>query len=126
MVRVLSSAKTDPAILLKLYKIYIRPLFEYGSSAFVAASRTQLSRLQSIQNEAIRISLRLPKYIRSALLQEYSGMESIYERLTNLNKVLVQKMISCNPHVKSLVESYVPNNYSHLSPLDVIGISDIS
>ena len=61
VLRVLSSAKTEPAVLLKLYKIYIRPLFEYGSSAFVAASRTQLSRLQNIQNEAIRISLSLPR-----------------------------------------------------------------
>ena len=122
VLRVLSSAKTEPAVLLKLYKIYIRPLFEYGSSAFVAASRTQLSRLQNIQNEAIRISLRLPKYIRCSLLQEYSGMESITERLTNLNKVLIQKMIACNPHVRSLVENHVPDNYSHLSPLDVIEI----
>ena len=38
-------------------------------------------RLQRIQNEAIRICLKLPKYIRTKLLHEYASLEPIDERI---------------------------------------------
>ena len=63
VLRFLSRAGTKPTILIRLYKIYIRSLFESGSAGFISASKRELDKLQKIQNEAIRTSLRLPAYL---------------------------------------------------------------
>ena len=104
---------------MRLYKIYVRPIVEYGSAAFMSAPKTQLSRLQHIQNEAIRICLRLPRYIRTELLHEYAAIEPIFVRLLMLNGKLLHIMRLKNPHIESLVNDHVPpTDNRHLSPLD--------
>ena len=106
---------------MKLYKIYIRPIIEYGSIAFTTAPKSQLDRLENIQYDAIRIALRLPKYIRKSLLNEYASIQPIHVRLTSLNTKLLDIMKTRNDHVKGLVQNYsLPNDNSHLSPLDHI------
>ena len=106
---------------MKLYKIYVRPIIEYGSIAFLTAPKTQLDRLENIQNEAIRISLRLPKYIRKSLLNEYASIESIDDRLSTLSTSLLNKMTLKNEHVNGLVQNHMrPRDNCHLSPLDRI------
>ena len=104
---------------MRLYKIYVRPIVEYGSAAFMSAPKTQLSRLQQVQNEAIRICLRLPRYIRTDLHHEYAAIEPIFVRLLMLNGKLLNTMRSKNPHIESLVNDHVPSTDNrHLSPLD--------
>ena len=49
VLRVLSRAGTDGKTLIKLYKLYIRPLFEYGSAAFIAAPSEQRQKIQKTQ-----------------------------------------------------------------------------
>ena len=92
VLRVLASNGTDAPTLMRLYKIYVRPIVEYGSAAFMSAPKTQLSRLQHIQTEAIRICLRLPRYIRTDLLHEYAAIEPIFVRLLMLNGKLLNIM----------------------------------
>ena len=119
VLRVLSANGTDAPTLMKLYKIYVRPIIEYGSIAFMSAPKTQLSRLEQIQNEAIRICLRLPRYIRTSLLHEYASIEPVYERLKKLNVSLLETMKSKNVHIDKLVECHSqPTDNRHLSPLD--------
>ena len=77
---------------MKLYKTYVRPIIEYGSISFMSAPKVQLSRLEQIQNEAIRICLRLPRYIRISLLHEYASIEPIYTRISKLNLSLLETM----------------------------------
>ena len=43
VLRVLASNGTDAPTLMRLYKIYVRPILEYGSAAFMSAPKTQLS-----------------------------------------------------------------------------------
>ena len=119
VLKVLSANGTDAPTLMRLYKMYVRPIIEYGSIAFMSAPKTQLSRLEQIQNEAIRICLRLPRYIRTSLLHEYASLEPIFERLKDLNVSLLETMKSKNVHIENLVECHSrPTDNRHLSPLD--------
>ena len=121
VLKVLACHGVEPKTLMKLYKIYIRPIIEYGSIAFTTAPKSQLDRLENIQYDAIRIALRLPKYIRKSLLNEYASIQPIHVRLTSLNTKLLDIMKTRNDHVKGLVQNYsLPNDNSHLSPLDHI------
>ena len=54
VLKFLSRSGVEAPILMKLYKCYILSLFEYGCPSFVAAPKEQFSRLQRIQNDAIR------------------------------------------------------------------------
>ena len=121
VLKVLSRNGTNPTTLIKLFKSYVRPLSEYGSIAFLTAPKHQLRRLQQIQNEAIRICLRLPRYLRANLLHEYASLEYIDERLLHFNKSLLKTMTRHNCHIESLVKNHSCTSASNSkSPLDVL------
>ena len=121
VLRILAHNGTEPKTLIKLYKSYVRPILEYGSSAFIAAPKSQITRLQQIQNEAIRICLKLPKYIRTKLLHEYASLQPIDERILNVNKSLLKTMKTNNSHIESLIANHFHLlGNSHTSPLDII------
>ena len=80
----------ENSVLIKLYKTCVRPLFEYGNIAFLPAN---VKRLQQVQNEFIRLSLKLPRYIRINLIHEAAGLEMVENRLLDLNQGLLKKMI---------------------------------
>ena len=121
VLKVLARNNVKPECLLKLYKSYIRPLMEYGSAAFIATSATQLNRLTRIQNEATRISLHLPSYIRSNLLTEYSGIQPIKNRILSMNRILLEKMKKQNSHITELCTEKNDNFSQNLkSPIDIL------
>ena len=88
--------------LIRLYKTYLRPLLEYGSLSFLPARLTQL---QKTQNEFLRLSMRLPSYLRSDLLHQSAGLETIKERLKSLNCNLMKKMLAQEDIQKSVEKS---------------------
>ena len=120
VLRILAQNGTDPPTLMKLYQTYIRPILEYGSISFLSAPKAQHSRLQQIQNEAIRICLKLPRCIRTSLLHDYASIDPIFTRFLKLNKSLLNKMTIHNAHIKSLVSNHFHTPDIFLSPLDVL------
>ena len=120
VLKVLARHGVEPKILINLYKSYVRPIIEYGSSAFIATSTTQFDRLKRIQNEAIRVCLRLPRYIRSELLHEYASLEQIRDRLLKMNSSLLNRMKTHNDHIKNLCETN--SSYSDMQPRSPIDI----
>ena len=103
-------------VLIRLFKTYVRPLIEYGSICFLPAD---INRLQKIQNEFIRLSLKLPRYIRTSLIHEAAGIELVEKRLMDLNQRLLRKMTELET-IRTLVEksrAIVPLN-GYQSPLD--------
>ena len=102
VLNVLACHWVEPKILINLYKSYVRLITEYGSSAFIVTSTTQFDR--RIQNEAIRVSLRLSEYIRSELLHEYASLEQIRDRLLKMNSSLLIRMKTHNDHIKTFVK----------------------
>ena len=81
----------------------------------------QLERLQRIQNEALRICLKLPKYIRIKLLHDFASMLPVTDRLKIFNLKLLRTMRSYNPHIQDLIANHGSTITTNLqSPLDTI------
>ena len=123
VLRVLARNGVEPVVLLKLYKMYIRSIMEYGSFCFIAAPKIYLSKLQKTQNDALRVCLRLPSFIRIGLLHECASIETFEERMLKLNSNLLRKMYRHNPDIKFLVGCYFSEieNYSHnSSPISTV------
>jgi hypothetical protein len=79
----------DPKTLIGLYGIYCRPIIEYGSMVFVQISKTAMASLQKVQNDAIRICLRLPRYISIETLHKSACLPRVDERLLQLGSKLL-------------------------------------
>ena len=91
------------------------------SASFIAAPHTSLSKLQKVQNEAIRICLRLPRYIRIDLLHEYAGMSLIKERLEKINRDLLKTMVVQNDDIRDLLQHHKESQtILPKSPLDIL------
>ena len=123
VLRALARSGVSSPVVMKLYKVYILPLMEYGSPAFISTSKSNISKLQKVQNEAIRISLRLPRYISINLLHEYAGIEKIGDKLIDKSKLLLEKMSMQNEHIRELMEEHeLHANVPPRSPMDLLNI----
>ena len=132
ILRILAWGGTEPKTLIRLYKIHVRSIFEYGSVSFLHCPEATMDIMQKIQNKAIRICLRLPRYLSVRLLHESACLPTIRERLIQQGSSLIGKMRKGNPLVNELIEkheSLVLKNIiegrgnvvrSHRSPLDII------
>ena len=92
------------------------PSFEYGSISFLPAD---IKKLQQIQNEFIRLSLKLPRYLRIDLIHDAAGLQLLETRLKKLNSNLMSKLIrleSIENHVEKSLNTIPLNRYT--SPLD--------
>ena len=133
MLKLLAWGGTDPKTLIRLYKIYIRSIFEYGSICFLHCPDSTLNIMQKIQNKAIRICLKLPQYISVKLLHESSCLPMIKERLQELAKNTLSRMRLSNPLIRAMANKKEAQNIksirengltgvrrSHHSPLDFL------
>ena len=114
--KLLAKNGVDNRTLVRLYKVYVRPLFEYGSISFLPANTM---RLQKIQNEFFWVSLRLPRYLRNDLVHKSAGLSVLKDRLIDLDCQLMRKM-SAHEVIKESIQSSIDviasNHYT--SPLD--------
>ena len=122
MLKILAWGGTDSKILIRLYKTYCRSIFEYGCVSFVQAPDSVLEIMQRFQNKAIRVALRLPRYVRIDLLHKFASLPTIKERLHSLASSLLSRMMTNNELIKKLVEDRAKETYSqsYRSPLDVL------
>ncbi len=132
ILRILAWGGTEPKTLLRLYKVYVRSVFEYGCVAFLHVADSTLEILQKIQNKAIRIALRLHRYVSLKILHENACLPTVKERLHQLGLGLLGKMGKGNPLIKEVVKAKEADNLqavrlgqykfsrSHRSPLDIL------
>ena len=133
ILRILAWGGTEPKTMIRLYKVYIRSIFEYGSVSFLHCPDSLLEIMQKIQNKAIRICLRLPRYVSIKILHENSCLATIKERFVQLGSRMISKMIVSNPMIKEIVKEHeskilksirqhglVDGTRPHRSPLDII------
>ena len=132
ILRILAWGGTEPKTLLRLYKVYIRSIFEYGCISFLHIADSTLEILQKIQNKAIRIALRLHRYVSLKILHENACLPTVKERLRQLGFDLMVKMGKGNPMIKEVVQKKEADNIlavrqgvyeysrSHRSPLDIL------
>ena len=117
-----SKRKLDPYTGINLYKMYIRPLFEYGSIAFLTSSNTNINKLQKLQNSAIRSACYLPTYINKKILHSVAQIPTLSQRLLELNTKLLKTMVSHNLAIKELLAKYLTVSHikKYYSPLDLL------
>ena len=81
-----------------------RPIFEHGSLSTITTSNTIISKIQLLQNQSIRLALRLPKYISVKLLHDSSGFPYVKDRLLSRATRTLER-ISENPLVEESISS---------------------
>ena len=84
--------------LLHYYKACIRPILEYGSIVLLAACPSALTRLETIQNTALKVALRLPKHTKSELVRVESGCMSLMDRIDSLAVTAYSKFKANQPN----------------------------
>ena len=104
MLRILAWGWTEPKTLIRLYKVFIRSIFENVSISFLHCPDSALEGMQKVQNKALRTSLRLPRYVSLKLLHESARLLTVKERLIQLGTSLVARMTQNNPHIRNIVE----------------------
>ena len=120
--KLLSFGGVKNETLIKLYKVYVRPLFEYGSVSLIHIPG-EIERAQKVQNVFIRTSLRLPSYLSIELLHTAANLEMMHDRLLSLNNKLLGKMMRSEivQELHSTYETIIPFN-RFKSPFDVLTI----
>ena len=71
----------SPATLIQIYKQCVRPIFEYGFLSTITTWDYIMSKIQRLQNQFIRLALRLPKYIYPKLLHDSTCLPYVKDRL---------------------------------------------
>ena len=94
----------SPATIIQIYKQCVRPIFEYGTLLTIIASNYIISKIQRLQNKFIRLALRLPKYIRSKLLHDSTGLPYVKDRLVSCATKFLDR-IARNPLVEESISS---------------------
>ena len=95
----------SPSTLIHIYKQSVQPISEYGSLSTITTSDNIISRIQRLQNKFIQLSLHLPKYICSELLQDSSGLPYVKDRLLSCAAKSLDRIVQ-----NSLVEESMSSN----------------
>ena len=117
------SKKHNATLLSQLYNSTIRSIFEYSSVCIVSAANVHLEKLQVIQNEALRIILRVPAYVSIARMNDSAGQKNVKEHLCAIAKERINRLQASSRLVQRTVDTYrkIRKNSYNTSPLDVVG-----
>ena len=76
-----------------LYKVIIRPMIEYPSTILYRIGKTNLKKLQTIQNRSLRfiLNVKLKDKIKSSYIHKRLKMEPVNLRLRKLAKKMLYK-----------------------------------
>ncbi|XP_042888110.1 uncharacterized protein LOC122263640 [Penaeus japonicus] len=102
--------------LLKFYKIYIKPKIDYGLMIYGNTNNTELKKLESIQNEALRIATGCFKSTPIIALQAITKMLPLKQNIKEQEYIQMQKNLQKqnNSPLKQLtikmIKTYEPNS----------------
>ena len=96
--------------------------FEYCSLCIVNAAECHLQKLQLIQNQALRVILRMPAYVTINDLHDCSGIPQIKDHLKNFAKKRFLNMEQRSPLIGVVIQEHeqVKHIHENTSTLDVI------
>ena len=124
LMRILSATtdKQNPDTLLQIYKAIIRPIFEYGCLSMINAAEVHLDKIQLVQNQALRVVLRLPAYVSIKDLHDCSGIPLIKDHLISYARRRLRALLKSSPLLPNVITDY--NRVKHIvenaSVLDVL------
>ena len=103
--------------LMKIYKGFIRPLFDYNHIPYLNISTGLQHKIQVFQNKVIRICLNESIYTRISDLHNEAKIPLLQTRLFHLSKVFLLKSISYNHLISQELDKFQvkpPKNYETL------------
>ena len=90
-----------------IYNAIIGSIFTYSFFAVARIAKTNLDRIQRVQNRAIRSIYRLEWTSPTNLIHSISNLQPIRERLIELGERYLKKAVSNNVYVKLLLQEYI-------------------
>ena len=116
------SRKHNPTILSQLYNSIIRSIFEYSAVCIVSAANVHLQKMQVIQNEALRIILKVPAYMPISTMNDGSNQKNVKAHLCTVAKEKIRRLYEDSSLVRKTVSNFrlIKNNTYNASPLDVV------
>lgn len=97
---------------LLIYNMYIQPILTYGAPSWGLAAKTNIHRLQTLQNRILRKCLNAPKFVRNTIIRRDSKVPDI-NTIINQQKEQLQK-ITRNHENETIRTQF---NYNHHAPL---------
>ena len=91
--------------MIRLYKIYVRPLFEYGSIATSTASKTTLKPWERTQSNFVKYILNTTN-ISHKNLNKYANLPTIKDRNINLLMNWYWNSQLHNPTIQDFIDEY--------------------
>ena len=102
------------SILVILYKVLIRSILDYGALCYSNASKTQLQKLNVIQNKALRICTGALRSTPTDLLEAYCGVEPLGIRR---KKLFIRRSVSVKIDENNLLKEFfrecIDDNIKH-------------
>ena len=92
--------------MIRLYKTFVRPRFEYGHIATITASSKNINTWEGIQYRYINNILDLP-HISKANVTKFGNLSFIKHRLIHLSKAWYNKAITHNTSIEHFVDNHV-------------------
>ena len=99
----------NPNRIIYTYKTYIRPIIEYGAILFAYSDNKLLTKIQSIETNAIKLAHRLPPWTTNTWCYTFVSFENILDRLKSQAKQFLDKN-SNDDLIKPLIEESKPSN----------------
>ena len=116
------SLKPNPTLLAQLYNSTIRSIFEHSSICIVSAANTHIEKLQLIQNEALRVILKVPAYMPIARMNDCGNQKNVKNHLITVAKEKIGRLQSNSSLVAATIEKFriIKKSKYNTSPLDII------
>ena len=108
--------------MIHLYRSVIRPIFEYASICVINAAEVHLNKIQLLQNQALRIVMKSPRYISTKDLHDCTGSSLIKSYLISEAKHRLQIMRKNSPIVSKVIAEHqsLQHIQENASPLDIL------
>lgn len=107
--------------LLTFYKMRIRPIFTYANAAWITASPTTVSKLQTLQNRAIRVCLDQPMWCNVEFLHSIAKVPYLKDLQLQLSRRYIERVIqNKNPICDIINNQRLCSKRKTITPLSVL------
>ena len=91
--------KSNPKILVKLYKTLIRPIFEYANFPFLSAPESTIRKIQILENKILRICLHSDWKQTTAEVHNLANLETIKQRLMKTSTNYITRILNYKSNI---------------------------
>uniref|UniRef100_A0A2H8TKI9 Putative RNA-directed DNA polymerase from transposon X-element n=1 Tax=Melanaphis sacchari TaxID=742174 RepID=A0A2H8TKI9_9HEMI len=107
----LTNKHTKLNIKLLIYKSLIKPMWTYGLQLWGNAKKTNLNKIQTVQNKILRSITNAPPYVSNFTLHTDLKMKTIHEEAKTFYKRFFNKLSGhSNPLISGLATHTIPGN----------------